>query len=353
MAGFLSVAKPLTIRALTLFGVLVAVLVLLVVSLGATGYSDRLLEAQVNEELRAFRIASAQTIRDPAALELAVTERKAEIESFYGLDEPWWRRMPSQVWQVLTLDLGQARSLRTTEGSSEISDIVLERLPKTMILLTTASVITSIIGLIVGVRMSTQIGSRLDRGVAYFAAISFAVPAWWLGILFILVFAFKLDWLPAGGMYSSPPADPGLDRWLDLLRHAMLPIMTLVLVSVGPYIYSVRTMTVTAAQEDHVQLARAKGLSESVVTRRHILRVAAPPIVTGLVLGLAGSLGGSILTETVFNWRGMGRLYYDAITGTPDEGVIVALTFVFTLLYLVCRFVLDILYVILDPRVRY
>ncbi len=349
----MSIVKPLAIRALTLFGVLVAVLTLLVISLGATGYSDRLLEAQINEELRSFRIASAQTIRDPAALETAVTERKAELEEFYGLDEEWWRRMPSQIWSVLTLDLGQARSLRTTDGSSSISDIVLERLPKTMILLTTASMITSVIGLIVGVRMSTQVGSRLDRSVAYFAAISFAVPAWWLGILFILIFAFKLDWLPAGGMYSSPPPQGDFARILDNLKHAILPVSTLVLVSVGPYIYSVRTMTVTAAQEDHVQLARAKGLSESVVTRRHILRVAAPPIVTGLVLGLAGSLSGSILTETVFNWRGMGRLYYDAISGTPDEAVIVALTFVFTLIYLLCRFLLDILYVLLDPRVRY
>jgi peptide/nickel transport system permease protein len=348
----MSVVKPLAIRALTLAGVLVAVLALLVVSLGATGYSDRLLEAQVNEELRAFRIASAQSIRDPAALEEAVAERKVELESFYGLDEPWWERMPSQLWRVLTLDLGQARSLRTTEGSNAISDIVLERLPNTMLLLTSASIITAIIGLIVGVRMSTQVGSKLDRSVAYFAAISFAVPAWWLGILFILIFAFKLDILPAGGMYSTPPPDPGLDRWLDHLKHAILPVMTLVLVSVGPYIYSVRTMTVTAAQEDHVQLARAKGLSESVVTRRHILRVAAPPIVTGLVLGLAGSLSGSILTETIFNWRGMGRLYYDAITGTPDEAVIVALTFIFTLLYVILRFILDILYVVLDPRVR-
>jgi peptide/nickel transport system permease protein len=347
------VLLPLAIRALTLFGVLVTVLVLLVVSLGATGYSDRLLEAQVNEELRAFRIASAQSIRDPAELEEAVVARKAEIEEFYGLDEEWWQRMPDQIWRVLTLDLGNARSLRTAEGSSSISDIVLERLPKTMLLLTTTSMITAIVGLIVGVRMSTQVGSRLDRAVAYFAAISFAVPAWWLGILFILVFAFKLDVLPAGGMYSTPPPEGGLDRWLDLLKHAILPVMTLVLVSVGPYIYSVRTMTLTVAQEDHVQLARAKGLSESIVTRRHILRVAAPPIVTGLVLGLAGSLSGSILTETVFNWRGMGRLYYDSITGTPDEAVIVALTFVFTLLYLAARFLLDILYVVLDPRVRY
>src|SRR3712207_6911575 len=95
-------------------------------------------------------------------------------------------------------------------------------------------------------------------------------------------------------------------------------------------------MTVTAAQEDHVQLARAKGLPEGQVTNRHILRVAAPPIVTGLLFGLAGSLGGAILTETVFNWPGMGRLFFDAI-GSLDEGVIIALTFVFTLIYVAVR----------------
>ena len=125
------------------------------------------------------------------------------------------------------------------------------------------------------------------------------------------------------------------------------------LVSVGPYIYSVRTMTMTVAQEDHVTMARAKGMPEGIVNRRHILRVAAPPIVTGLILGLAGSLGGSILVETIFNWQGMGRLYFDAVAGAPDENVIVALTFVFTLLYVAARFILEVLYVILDPRVRY
>jgi peptide/nickel transport system permease protein len=349
----IAIIRSLTIRALTLFGVVIVVLVLLVVSLGATGFSDNLLNAQVNEELRAFRIAQSQTIKNPDELEKAVTEKKAELEQFYELDEPWWRRLPPQVLRVLKLDLGDARQLRTTEGSTKISAIVLERLPNTILLLTSASVITAMIGLFVGVRMATRVGSRIDRAVAYFAAISFAVPAWWLGILFILIFAFKLDILPAQGMYSNPPPPSGLDRWLDLAKHAILPVTTLVLVSIGPYIYQVRTMTVTTAQEDHVLLARAKGLPESKITSRHILRVAAPPIVTGLVLGLAGSLSGSILTETVFKWRGMGLLFYDAINGTPDEGVIVALTFIFTLLYVIARFILDILYLVLDPRVRY
>ena len=112
-------------------------------------------------------------------------------------------------------------------------------------------------------------------------------------------------------------------------------------------------MTLDVAHEDHVTVARAKDLPEGVVTRTHILRVAAPPIVTGLLLGLAASLGGSILVETVFNWPGMGLLYFEAISGTPDESVIVALTFVYTLLYLITRLVLDVLYVFLDPRVRY
>jgi peptide/nickel transport system permease protein len=112
-------------------------------------------------------------------------------------------------------------------------------------------------------------------------------------------------------------------------------------------------MTLNVAQEDHVLVARAKGLPESAVMRQHMLRVAAPPIITGLILSLVSSLSGSILVETVFNWNGMGRLYFEAVAGTPDEGLIVALTFIFTLMYVVARFVLEILYLLLDPRVRY
>jgi peptide/nickel transport system permease protein len=345
-------ARQLALRALSLFGVLVAVLVLQVVVLGATGYSENLLRAQVIEELRAFRQNPPRTIQDPEELERAIEERRTELEAFYGLNEPWYTRLPATVGRVLRLDLGEARSLRTADGSREVGDIVRERLPRTVLLLTTASIITAAIGLLVGVRMATRVGSPLDRAVSYFAAISFAVPAWWLGILFILIFAFRLDWLPSGGMFSTPPPEGGVERLLDVGKHALLPVITLVVVSVGPYIYTVRTMTMTVAQEDHVALARAKGLPEDQVLRRHILRVAAPPIVTGLVLGLAGSLSGSILVETIFNWQGMGRLYFDAV-GSLDESVIVALTFIFTLLYLVLRFVLDVLYILLDPRVRY
>jgi peptide/nickel transport system permease protein len=349
----LSLLRPLLLRALTLFGVLIAVLVLLAVSLGATGFSDKILQATVGEELRALRTSLTQTIRDPDQLEAALEARRQELLASYGLDRPWYTRIPGMVWRVLTLNLGEARNLRSYDGSSRIADIVLERLPNTVLLLTTATVITAVIGILAGVWMSTRVGSRLDRFVAYLAAVSYALPTWWLGILLVLVLAFELKLLPPGGMYSAPPPEGGFARFLDLLWHSVLPVLTLVLASIGPSIYSIRTLTLNIAQEDHVTVARAKGMPEPIVRNRHILRVAAPPIVTGLILGLAGSLGGSILVETIFDWRGMGRLYYDAIAGTPDEGLIVALTFMFTLLYVLARLLLEVLYVWLDPRVRY
>ncbi|MCL4858916.1 MAG: ABC transporter permease [Caldilineaceae bacterium] len=349
----MSLLRPLAIRALTMVGVFFVVLVLLVLTLGLTGFSDRILGAMVGEQLRAERTALAETIRDPDEIERVLNERRAELERFYGLDTPWYARLPGMVLRVLTLDLGEARNLRSFDGSNRVIDIIMDRLPNTMLLLTTSLFITAAIGLAGGVYLATRAGGWLDRFMSAFAAVSFAVPTWWIGILLILLLSVRWRVLPSGGMYSTPPPQEALARFFDLVQHALLPVLTLVLVSIGPYIYSIRTITLNIAQEDHVAMARAKGLPERRVRNRHILRVAAPPIVTGLIFGLAGSLSGSILVETVFNWQGMGRLYYDALAGAPDENVIVALTFMFTLLYVLIRLLLEVLYIFLDPRVRY
>ncbi|MBI4339380.1 MAG: ABC transporter permease [Chloroflexi bacterium] len=348
----MSLALTLAVRGLTLLGVLAVVLLLLVVALGSTGFSDRMLSAIVNEDLRGIRTGLAQTIRDPDKLEETLALRRQELVRFYGLDRPWYTRLPGMVLRVARLDMGEARNLRTFKGDRGVAELVQERLPYTVLLITTATAITTVLGLWLGVKLATRVGSLLDRIASYLSAVSYAVPAWWAGILLILLLAFKLRLLPSGGLYSTPPPEEGLARALDLLWHAVLPIGTLVLVSLGAWVYTVRTMVLNTAQEFFVTVARAKGLPEGRVMRRYILRVAAPPIVTNVVLGLAGSLGGAILTETVFNWPGMGRLYYEAII-TADENVIVALTFMFTLLYVAARFVLEVLYVLLDPRIRY
>jgi peptide/nickel transport system permease protein len=345
--------RALLIRALTMLGVLIAVQFLVVISLGATGYSDRMLEAVIGEQLRGIRGSLAETIRDPGRLEAALEARRTELERAYGLDKPWYSRLPRMVFRVFTLDLGETHTLRSSRGSNRVADIVLERIPNSMVLLTTAMLITAVLGITIGLRLSTRPGSTIDRIVSSFSAVSYALPTWWIGILMILLFSFQWRILPSGGMYSAPPPLGGLTRFFDMLWHALLPIITLVLTGLGPYVYVVRTMTLNVAQADHVTVARAKGLRERYVERRHILRVAAPPVVTGLIMGFAGTLGGSILVETVFNWQGMGRLYYEAIAGTPDEMVIVALTFVYTLLYVAARMILEVLYIFLDPRVRY
>ena len=348
-----SLLRPILVRAASLGAVLIIVLFLLVLTLGATGYSDRILDAQVGEELRALRTSLSQTITDPAAVEEAIEARREELNASYGLDRAWYERLPTVVAQVLVFDLGEARSIRAADGSNSVGDIILERLPRTVMLLTTSLIITAIIGLTMGVWLSTRPGSRIDRIVSYIAAITNGLPAWWAGILLILLFSFWLRILPSGGMYSTPPPEGAIASLLDLMWHALLPILTLVLVSVGPSIYIIRTMTLNVALQDHVTVARAKGLPESIIRRRHILRVAAPPIVTGLILGLAATLGGSILIETVFAWEGMGQLYFKTFSGQPDESIIIGLTFMFTLIYVGARLVLEILYVFLDPRVRY
>jgi len=353
----MSIAKTLAIRGLTLIGVLFAVLVMVVVTLGATGFSDRMLTAIVNEEVRGLRQGLAQTIRDVDEIEQAIQEHRQELEASYGLDRPWYYRLPQMIGRVVKLDLGEARTLKTAEGSSSITSLIGERLPRTMLLVTTASIITAVFGLFFGVKLATRVGSRSDRIASLIAATSNALPAWWAGILLILLTyviltAFGVRIFPPGGMYSAPPPEGGLDRFRDLLWHATLPVITMVLISAGSWTYVVRTMVMNTAQEDFVTVARAKGLPEGTVMRNHILRVAAPPILTGLILGLASSVGGAILTETVFNWPGMGRLYYDAILAV-DESVVVALTFMFTLIYVTARFTLDVLYIVVDPRVRY
>src|SRR5262249_23052681 len=162
--------------------------------------------------------------------EKVLNKRKQELAHFYGLDTPWYFRLPGMVLRVMTLDLGEARQLRSFDGSNRVTDIVLDRLPNSMLLLTTSLLITAVLGLLGGVYMATRAGSWLDRFTSAFAAVSFAVPTWWIGILLILVLSVNLRLLPSGGMYSTPPPITTTARFVDLLKHALLPVLTLVLV---------------------------------------------------------------------------------------------------------------------------
>ena len=347
----MGLGKTLSFKAISLLAVLFIVLLLTVGVIGATGVSDKILGAIVGERLRGIRQQLTRTIPDPIQLNEAMAKIEADMIKAYGLDRPWYERMPSMLMRIATLDLGNSRTVQTYKGSILISDIILERLPNTIIIMVTVLILNFIIGLALGVKAATSPGSLLDRIISLYSSISFAVPTWWLGLLMILTFSFFFRIFPFGGMYSTPPPEGDIPRILDVMWHAALPIITMTLALSGAWIYTTRSLVVTTAQEDFVNVARAKGVSERLVMWRYIIRTAAPPLITNLILSLAGYLGGAILTETVFSWPGMGLLYYNAITSV-DEALILALTYVFTLIYVVARFALEILYVILDPRVR-
>lgn len=343
-----TVVKQFVAMVMTFF----IIIAFLVVMLGKTGFSDRLVGSVINEELRGLRQSLAQSIRDPKELDEVLLVRKKELEEFHGLDKPWYFRSKNDVLRIIRLDLGEAKTLRSFSGSSKVSDIILERLPNSLLLMSPSFVLVTILGLTFGAWSAARAGSRRDRVLSIFSVSSNALPAWWIGILFLMIFAAWLNVLPLGGMYSAPPPIGSLARFLDLLKHAILPIASLALVSVGPYLYSIRNTTLRISQEPFVSFARMRGLSERRVQRRYILRPAAPPIVTSIALGLVGLFGGAIITEKVFEWPGMGQLFAEVFLGTPDEGIIVGLTAIYAALFLVARFVLEFLYVRLDPRVR-
>lgn len=331
--------------------VLPLTLIFLAVILGLTGFADKMLGSVINEELRNLRTSLAQTIRDPEELDRVMEIKKQELVELYNLDQPWYYRLPDTIKRTVTLDLGCAKTLRAANGSCKIKDIVLERLPRTLILTAPTFVSVSAIGIFVGIWLATKSGTMLDRIILAYSVLSLGFPAWWIGMNLIFLFSVVWPIFPSGGMYSLPPPEGFLSKTKDLAWHAVLPVTTLTLASLGPYLYTIRNMTLQTAREDFVVFNQAKGFS-SLKLRWHILRVAMPRIVTGFILGLAGLVTGSVLTEIVFRWPGMGLLYYQAVLGTPDEGLIIALTFLFTLLYVLARFILEILYVLLDPRIR-
>ena len=321
------------------------------ISLGATGFSDKVIGAQINEELRGLRQSLATTIRDPDKLNEAIELHHQELRERNGLNDPWVLRVGSDILRVITFDLGEAKTARTTTGSNSIGDIVLERLPRTLLLMLPSLGIVALVGLGIGVLIATRAGGRLDRTISIISSVSFAMPAWWLGILLILIFGVYWPILPSSGMYSTPPPQEGFARFADMMKHAILPIISLTVVSIGPYLYAIRSITLKVAHEDFVSYSHARGFSEWRV-RYKILRVSAPTILTGLILGLAGSIGGAILTETVFNWPGMGRLAVEAVTG-QDYPVIMAVTMIAAGLTVIGNLLADIAYGIVDPRVHY
>ncbi len=312
------------------------------------------------DEIRELQIRTsvAQEVRNnPANNDLPPNERNQLIQERVqneiqrlGLDEPFIYRSGDYLARAMSLRLGRAQNMSSDAGSRQVYAIIGERLPATLLLFGTANLIVFFLAVGAALRLSRRYGSRLDRTVIGLAPSS-AAPGWFYGIFLILIFAFIWPMLPAGGMVRVPPPDNDWAYALSVAKHMVLPVAAMVVSQIFIAIYSWRTFFLIHSSEDYVEMARAKGLPERLIERRYILRPTLLPIVTNFLLMLIGLWSGAIILEQVFNWPGLGTLLFQAI-GQRDTPVIIGGVVIFAYLLAVTVFLLDILYAILDPRVR-
>jgi len=345
------VAKYTIVKTVALFVTIVVGVYLTILIANMGGHVDKIRRAQIREGL-------AVTIGlDPAYRHLTSAERNQLIEEMaiveevrLGLDRPFIVRTFGFLTNALTLNLGRAEQLTSDTGSKLVRLILLERLPPTLLLFATANMFLFFMSVFLALSLSRRYGSLLDRAVVALAPTS-AAPGWFYGIFLILIFASLLGVLPFGGMVGAPPPAEPLPYALSLLKHLILPVTAIVISAVFLTIYTWRTFFLIYSSEDYVEMAKAKGLSSSMIEQRYILRPTLPTIITSFALTLIALWTGAIILETVFNWPGLGRLLFRAI-GLYDTPVIVGVTVIYAYLLGITVFLLDIIYALIDPRVR-
>jgi peptide/nickel transport system permease protein len=275
----------------------------------------------------------------------------AEVEfDRLGLNRPFLARSFDYLFTALSLRLGTAEQLTSDTGSRQVKLILGERLPPTLLLFGSASLILFFSAVSLALSLSRRYGSLLDRTVIGLAPLS-AAPGWFYGIFLILLFAAALRVLPWGGMVSLPPPKNPFAYGLSLLKHMILPVASISIATIFSSVYSWRTFFLIYSSEDYVELAKAKGLSSRAIQRRYILRPTLPTIITNFLLMLIGMWMGQIILETVFNWPGLGSQYLAAVN-LNDTPIIVGTLVIYGYLLAGTVLLLDIIYALVDPRVR-
>ena len=269
-----------------------------------------------------------------------------QLRRQFGLDQP----LPVQLWLyvkgVATLDFGVSHRVQRT-----VASLLVERLPATILLTGTAFAFALAAGVALGAIAARRVGTVADSVVTVLALTFYATPIFWVGLIFILVFAVWLGWLPALGMFTVGADLSGLAAVADVARHLLLPALTLGLFYMALYARLTRASMLEVASQDFVRTARAKGMREGPILRRHVLRNAILPVV-GFAGVQAGQLvGGSILVETVFSWPGVGRLAFEALLAR-DYNLLLGVFIVTSAMAVAINLVTDIVVALVDPRIE-
>ncbi|WTC55622.1 ABC transporter permease [Streptomyces cellulosae] len=294
-----------------------------------------------------FRLIPGDPVKFMTGGRQVSAEQLSRYREQFGLDLPLWQQFTDYCGKALTGDLGTSYQF-----NAPVIDKITEALPNTLLLTGTAFVIYTVLGIFLGTRSAWRhgrLGDRLNTGLALTL---YSVPSFWLGLLLIVTLSVGIGPLPGlfptGGMESG--GEEGFAYVLDVAHHLVLPVVTLVAVEYGQTLLVTRSALMDELGSDYLTTARAKGLRDDLVRRRHAVPNALLPTVTLIFINLGRTVAGVILVETVFSWPGLGGLFYQALS-VPDLPLVQGLFFVFAAAVIVMNTLADLIYPLLDPRV--
>ena len=269
----------------------------------------------------------------------------ADLRRFYGLDLSVAEQLAHYLWRLVRLDLGFSAIY-----GKPVATVILERLPATLSLMGASLSFAFAAGMALGVIAARRVNRWPDTLISTLGLIFYATPSFWFGLMAIVLFSVHLQWLPAGGFGDVAMGYTGARRVLDIAWHLVLPTLTLGLIFLAIYLRIMRASMLEVLSLDFVRTARAKGLRETRIITRHVLRNALLPMVTLIGLQAGTMLGGAVVVESVFSLPGLGRLAYESVV-QRDLNTLLGIVFVSALLVIAVNFLVDMLYARLDPRI--
>lgn len=330
------------------YGLLMYVAMIFIFSAIFNSVADRTLRSQIDEQVaqEATRFKNLSELQ----LKAAIAARRAGKIRQYHLDESLAGRILWRSVRTLGFDFGNSSIIKASNGDRSVLRIILEALPRTIVLFSSQVVLVTLLGVVLGLYAARRPNGPFDRANSMITMLTNGLPAWWLAMLAIMLLSYAVPIFPSGGLHSNP-VPRGLAGLADYLWHLALPLLSLVFLGVWGTAYLVRNIVLSNLQEDYVMAARARGIPERRVLFGHTLRSSMPAILTMAILGLFGSIAGNILVEGIFGWPGIGNLYFVAVLQN-DVPVLMATLAMETLLTMAGFVLLDLLYGLLDPRIK-
>ena len=294
-----------------------------------------------------IKLAPGDPVNIMAGFDNPNEEFKMAVRAKYNLDKPLITQFFTYIYRLVQGDLGESYY-----SSRPVTELLAERMGASLLLSGTSAVLAFIIGTVLGLTAGKKEDSIQDKVLSAGTYVANAMPSFWLGLMLIFVFASRLGWLPTQGMYSLRENYTGIARYIDLGKHLILPVTTLVLVQIPGYFRITRSSVIQVMADDYITTFRVTGMSEKKIYMKYVLKNAILPVVTLFGINVAYIVAGSTLVETVFSWQGIGILMYTAIA-KRDYNVLMGTYLIIAVSVAFFMILVDVIYAKLDPRIHY